>query len=118
MDQKNIYLNLRRLAKEKGMIIADVEHQVGVGTGYFSRLNRYPTKSVPVTAAIKLCEIFDVTLEELLNPPPVETNQERFEKVFGFNPLKAIKEDINLNNPPIEHIWTWFSEPYIGGNND
>ena len=110
MDQKNIYLNLHRLADEKGMLIADVERQVGFGAGYFSRLNKNPTKSIPVTAVIKLCEIFDVTIEELLNPPPVETNKDRFEKVFGFNPFTVL----NIYNFSDEEIWNWFRAPYTG----
>lgn len=112
MDQKNIYLNLHRLADEKGMLIADVERQVGFRAGYFSRLNKNPTKSIPVTAVIKLCEIFDVTIDELLNPPPVETNQDRFEKVFGFKPLDAIA----IYSDPYNHIAEWSREPYTGGN--
>lgn len=84
MDEKNISLNVKRIAKEKKMLLGSIEEAVGVSPGYLSRTRRQ--KGISVKTLIKLSSVLEVPVEDLLNNPPEFTNGKKFEEVFGFTP--------------------------------
>lgn len=104
METKNLYPNVVRIAKDKKMELGDVERTVGVSLGFFSRLKKQPNRGISVGTVIKLSEVLNVTLDELLNEPPVRTNRVVFFEVFGFN--------ITDHFLPSHDIYSWLEEPY------
>ena len=89
MDVKNVYPNIKRIAKKKAVNIRDVEMAAGVSPGYFSRRKDMS----PVTVLIKATEFLGVKLEDLLDEAPVETNADRFKETFGLDPRIEMPRD-------------------------
>ena len=71
MDGTYLPINVARLAKEKKMRLGDVEKEIGVSIGYFSRFNTHKNRHASVQTVIKAAEVLDVTIEELLSEPPI-----------------------------------------------
>ncbi len=86
MDTRNIPVNVNRIVKDKNLLLGLIEDEIGVSRGYFSRIKPNSTKAVSVKTLIRTAEVLDVTLEELLNDPPVMTNADKFKEVFGLTP--------------------------------
>lgn len=102
MNPLNIYLNVKLLAFKKGMNLGDVEAAVGVSTGYLSRGQKNRTKGISVSTLIGLAEVLNVSVEDLLNEPPVFTNADKFEMVFGITPKTVCDPDYN----------EWWNKPF------
>ncbi len=84
MEVENISVNIRRIAKEKGIPIGTVENTAGVSRGYFSRMTKQG--SCQVWPLIRAAKVLGTTLDELVSEPPVVTNADKFLEVFGFHP--------------------------------
>ena len=102
MDALNIYLNVKRLSHKKGMKLSDIEDSIDVSTGYLSRGQKHRTKGISVATLIRLAEVLNVSVEDLLNDPPVFTNADKFEMVFGINPKTVCDRDYN----------EWWNKPF------
>ena len=95
MDVKNVYPNIKRIAKKKAVNIRDVEMAAGVSPGYFSRRKDMS----PVSVLIKATEFLGIKLEDLLNEPPEETNADKCKEIFGYDPLIEIPTDAFWKKP-------------------
>ena len=58
---KQLYLNVKALCKANRMKMSDIENEICVTQGYLSR-----TKGVSLRALIKIANIFEVSVDELL----------------------------------------------------
>ena len=58
---KQLYLNVKALCKANGMKMSDIENEICVTKGYLSR-----TKGVSLSALIKIANIFDVSVDDIL----------------------------------------------------
>lgn len=58
---KQIYYNVKMLAKKEGMNLGEVEKQIGISQGYLSRL-----KCVSAEVVVKLSKLFEVPIEDLM----------------------------------------------------
>lgn len=99
---KNIYPNVKLLCKKQKIKIKELENKIGVSAGYFSRIaHAHGEKSIGIDKVISAANILNVTLDELLSEPPIVTNADKFEEIFGE---KAIAEAIGS--------CSWWDEPY------
>jgi transcriptional regulator with XRE-family HTH domain len=89
-NDKYIYVNAKRLCKEQGKQLGEVENQAGLSKGYLSR-TKY--KTISVKKLIEIANILEVTIDELLCEPPKQTNFQKFVEVFGFAPGYEILDD-------------------------
>ena len=106
-DAINIPENVKRIAKEKGMKLADVERAAFVSVGYLSRLKKDRVRGMSAETLLQLSNVLGVSIDELLEEPPVITNADVFEQIFGFSPFEGethINKDIKLR-------W-WWEQPY------
>lgn len=58
--------NVRFICKQRGLNISYLEKQIGVATGYFSRLEKNGLK-ISLLNAYNASEILGVTIDDLLN---------------------------------------------------
>ena len=59
---ENIGINVKYLAKEKGLALGEVEKELGVSTGYFSR--KVDGSNIPVQLAFNAAKLFGVSMDE------------------------------------------------------
>ena len=83
MDVHYFYPNVKRICKEQRKPLGEVEMEVGVSPGYFSRTRK---KSVSVSTLVNTAKILDVSVDILLSEPAPQTNADKFVEVFGFLP--------------------------------
>lgn len=58
--------NVRFICKQRGLNIGDLEKQIGVSTGYFSRLEKNGLK-ISLLNVYNASEILGVTIDDLIN---------------------------------------------------
>lgn len=108
-DSINIPDNVKRIAKEKGLRLADIEKAAFVSTGYLSRLKKTRTRGMSAETLLQLSKVLDVTIDELLEEPPVFTNADKFKEVFGF---EYVTKTRNVEGcVPL----SWWNDPYEAG---
>ena len=99
-DAINIYPNIKRLCKRKGVRIGELEKRIGVSAGYFSRVtSTHGEKCIGIDKVISVANELGVDLTDLLLPPPEITNADVFREVFGIKPIL-------LTN-------SWWCSPYV-----
>lgn len=75
MDIKErIYENTKALSKIKRIPMAEIEEKIDVSTGYLSRA----TKKVSIEKLMKLANVLDVSIDELINVDFWETYKKEF----------------------------------------
>lgn len=82
MNVCNFYPNVKRICKKQNKQIGEVEQEVGVSYGYFSRSMH---KSISAKTLINTAMVLGVSIDELLSP---QTNLDKFIEVFGFDPTQ------------------------------
>ena len=90
-DLKNIYPNLKRLSKQRGITISAIEKAAGFQPGYFSR--RKETGICNSTVLVTAANMLGVSVDDLLEEPPVYSNADKFQEVFGLNPKVELPND-------------------------
>lgn len=85
-DAIHIPDNVKRIAKEKGLRLADIEKAAFVSVGYISRLKKSRVRGMSAETLLQLSKVLEVTIDELLEEPPAFTNADKFKEVFGFVP--------------------------------
>lgn len=102
MNAENLYPNIKRLCKKQKLKIGELEKEIGVSAGYFSRTTKvHGEKSIGIDKVLTIANKLDVTLDELLSEPPMFTNADKFAEVFGE---KAINMAIASRS--------WWGEPF------
>lgn len=84
-DTSNIPDNVKRIARNKKLRIADVERACSVSPGYLSRFKKNRSRGMSTDILIKLSDVLEVTIDELLGEAPVFTNADKFREVFGID---------------------------------
>ena len=103
----NVYSNVKRIAKENGIRISEVEKAAGISTGYFSKAKN--GKGLSGEALIKAADFLNVTLNALVEDPPPFTNASKFVEVFGFMPGFEVRDNGDLVIPSLNEQF-WHSE--------
>ena len=62
---QQLYLNVKRLAKEKGLIMMDIEKAAGLAIGYFARCNQNQN-STSIDTVYTLAKLFNVSIDNLI----------------------------------------------------
>lgn len=70
MKDSKLYSNVKALTKMKGMKLGEVEKAVGISVGYFSR-----HKSVTSTVLVKLSDILEVSIDDIIKGNFVDEQQ-------------------------------------------
>ena len=99
-DANNIPANVKRIARNKKLRLSDIEIACSVSPGYLSRFKNKSTRGIPTEILVKLSNILDVTIDELLGEAPKFTNADKFKEVFGFDG----------NDDCI--CYSWWDDPY------
>ena len=118
MDKNNLPLNVVRLAKEKNMRLGEIEDEVGVSRGYFSRLKKNREKCASIQTVIATAEVLNVTIEELLNNPPEYTNGKKFKEVFGFEPNGYGITNRGYENETHNGVFIRWEDKYVEPNSE
>jgi len=91
---KTISTNVRYLAKEKKLNIGDVERELGVTAGYFSR--KVDGSDLPVQIAFNVAKMFDIPLDVLCTDFRYENLKKEAEEMgYRLVPMEPTKECTN-----------------------
>lgn len=63
---QRLYLNVKRLAKEKGLKMMDIEKAAGLAIGYFARCNQCQN-STCIDTVYTLAKLFNVSIDDLIS---------------------------------------------------
>lgn len=63
---QRLYLNVKRLAKEKGLKMMDIEKAAGLAIGYFARCNQC-LNSTCIDTVYTLAKLFNVSIDDLIS---------------------------------------------------
>lgn len=92
---EKIYRNTKALCKINGQSLKEIEQQIGRNPGYLSR----KSTKVDVETLMKLCDLLDVTPEELMNR--------------DYEHDLEIKEALDNLRSAIENVKQYFNEDGI-----
>lgn len=66
---KKFAKKIKEIAKDKKLKLGEIENQVGVTTGYLSRLDKNESE-MRLDTALKFCQAVGMSLEEVMNYEP------------------------------------------------
>lgn len=72
---RTIYGNIKVLCKYKGVLMAEVEEEVGKSAGYFSRVAASNNRDIGIVILDKAADALGVTLVELLDEDVIRKKQ-------------------------------------------
>ena len=89
----NFAKNVKALAKEKNINLGDLELQLGLHQGYFSRITKGNTRHIDLIRALMIANYFDMTIEQIIE---YKTNEELLTDRLKKIAFDSILEDFRV----------------------
>ena len=91
---QRLYLNVKRLAKAKGLKMQDVEKAARLAIGYFARCNQNQN-STSIDTVYTLAKLFNVSIDDLISDAYEREGKDRHSKVRDHGRRFTGKRDLH-----------------------
>lgn len=112
-DKQKLMDNIYFLIQEREIKIGELENEIGVSTGYISRLNKNPESAVSVELAWKIAKFFGVSIDMMIegNLSKVKDNLQFMGRFINALKDKTDANELEWDSIRIEDINEKLREP-------